>query len=145
MPLLAEIKNQTPLAMISTLDAMEKIPVSIFSTSRQGSAWVAAEIAALIRQKQSEGKPCVLGLATGSTPISLYAELVRLHREDGLSFANVVTFNLDEYFPIEREAYQSYWSFMHRHLLQHVDIKPENIHIPDGSLPKEAIKAHCQA
>ncbi|HAN39999.1 MAG TPA: hypothetical protein DCQ29_13945, partial [Chitinophagaceae bacterium] len=73
MPLLAEIKNQTPLAMISTLDAMEKIPVSIFSTSRQGSAWVAAEIAALIRQKQSEGKPCVLGLATGSTPISLYA------------------------------------------------------------------------
>jgi glucosamine-6-phosphate deaminase len=131
--------------MISTLDAMEKIPVSIFSTSRQGSAWVAAEIAALIRQKQSEGKPCVLGLATGSTPISLYAELVRLHREDGLSFANVVTFNLDEYFPIEREAYQSYWSFMHRHLLQHVDIKPENIHIPDGSLSKDAIKAHCQA
>jgi glucosamine-6-phosphate deaminase len=64
-------------------------------------------------------------------------------KKEGLSFKNVVTFNLDEYYPIEKDAYQSYWSFMHRHLFDHVDIDKSNIHIPNGELPKEAIKAHC--
>lgn len=128
---------------MSMVDSFEKIHVEIFPTTKSGSAFVAAEIAKLIREKQQAGEKCVLGLATGSTPISLYAELVRLHREEGLSFANVVTFNLDEYFPIERDARQSYWSFMHRHLFSHVDINPANINIPDGSLPKDKIKQHC--
>jgi glucosamine-6-phosphate deaminase len=73
----------------------------------------------------------------------MYAELVRLHKEEGLSFKNVITFNLDEYFPIERSARQSYWSFMHRHLFDHVDIDPANIHIPNGNLTKEQAKQHC--
>lgn len=127
------------------VDSFEKIPCEIFSNPKAGSAYVASEIAKLIREKQAAGQKCVLGLATGSTPISLYAELVRLHREDGLSFKNVVTFNLDEYYPIEKDAYQSYWSFMHRHLFNHVDIDPANIHIPNGELPKETIKDHCVA
>jgi len=125
------------------VDSFEKIPCEIFTTTKEGSRFVAAEIAKLIKEKQASGEKCVLGLATGSTPISMYAELVRLHREEGLSFKNVVTFNLDEYYPVEKDAYQSYWSFMHRHLFNHVNIEPNNIHIPNGELPKEDIKKHC--
>jgi len=128
---------------MSMVDSFEKIHIEIFSNTKSGSAYVAAEIAQLIKQKQSTGEKCVLGLATGSTPISMYAELVRLHREEGLSFKNVVSFNLDEYFPIERSARQSYWSFMHRHLFDHVDIDPANIHLPNGNLTKEQAKQHC--
>jgi len=128
---------------VDLTDSFENIPVKIFDTPKQGSVYVAGEIARLIREKQSKGEHCVLGLATGSTPISMYAELVRLHREEGLSFHNVITFNLDEYYPLEREAFQSYWSFMHRHLFNHIDIRPENIHIPDGSLAKESVKKCC--
>lgn len=125
------------------VDSFEKIPVQIFSTSVAGSKFVAAEIAKLIKEKQNAQQNCVLGLATGSTPISMYAELIRMHKEENLSFKNVISFNLDEYYPIEKDAYQSYWNFMHRHLFNHVDIDPQNIHIPDGTLPKENIKQHC--
>src|ERR671921_819141 len=95
-------------------DSFEKIPVKIFPTPKDGSTFVAAEIAAQIRESQEKNQPIVIGLATGSTPISLYKELVRMHREEGLSFKNVITFNLDEYYPIEKEAFQSYYRFMHR-------------------------------
>lgn len=127
---------------INLIDAFERIPVKIFPDAKNGSAFVAAEIAKLIRDKQARNETCVLGLATGSTPKSLYAELVRLHKE-GLSFKNVVTFNLDEYYPIEKEAWQSYNNFMHRLLFDHVDIDKKNIHIPNGELPKDEIKKHC--
>jgi glucosamine-6-phosphate deaminase len=128
---------------IDLTDSFEKIPVRIFSSSQNGSAWVAREIADLVAEKQARGEKCVLGLATGYTPITLYEELVKLHRDEGLSFKNVVTFNLDEYYPLEQEAFQSYHSFMHRHLFDHVDIDRANIHIPNGDLPKESIKQHC--
>lgn len=131
--------------MSNMVDSFEKIPVKILANSKDGSRYVAQEIATLIREKQQKGEKCVLGLATGSTPISMYAELVRLHREEGLSFSNVVTFNLDEYYPIDKDAFQSYWSFMHRHLFNHVDIDPKNIHIPNGQWSKEEIKKHCAA
>ncbi len=127
------------------VDSFEKIPVKIFDASKQGSKYVAGEIAALIREKAAKNENCVLGMATGSTPIHLYAELVRMHREEGLSFKNVTTFNLDEYYPIEKEAFQSYWSFMHRHLFNHIDINPANIHLPNGNWPKEDIKKYCAA
>lgn len=125
------------------VDSFEKIPVAIHATPKDGSRAVAAAIAALIREKQSKGEKCVLGLATGSTPISMYAELVRLHREEGLSFQNVVTFNLDEYYPIDNDAWQSYNRFMHRNLFDHVDIDPANINIPNGEIAKEDVKKHC--
>jgi len=128
---------------MSMVDSFEKIPCEIFANSKEGSRYAAKEIAALIKEKQAKGEKCVLGLATGSTPISMYAALVKMHKEEGLSFKNVITFNLDEYYPIEKDAFQSYWSFMHRHLFNHVDIDAANIHIPNGELPKEAIKAHC--
>ena len=84
------------------------------------------------------------GLATGSTPKSLYTELVRMHREEKLSFKNVITFNLDEYYPIDNDALQSYNRFMRTNLFDHIDINPKNIHIPNGEIKKEDIKDHCQ-
>jgi len=124
------------------VDSFEKISCSIFPDLYAGSQYVAATIAQLIKEKADRGEMCVLGLATGSTPKSLYAELVRMHRNEGLSFKNVITFNLDEYYPIEKEAFQSYHNFMHRLLFNHIDIDPANIHIPDGNLSKEEIKKH---
>ncbi|MFZ9719110.1 MAG: 6-phosphogluconolactonase, partial [Chitinophagaceae bacterium] len=125
------------------IDSFEKIPVKIFETPKNGAAWVAKQIATLIKEKAARGEQCVLGLATGSTPKSLYAELVRLHQEEGLSFRNVVAFNLDEYYPIEQQAIQSYHRFMRNQLFDKVDISKENCHIPDGQLDKEQIKQHC--
>ena len=127
------------------LESFEKIPVQIYKNSTEGSIAVAAQIAALIKEKQAKKLPCVLGMATGTTPILLYKELVRLHKEEGLSFKNVITINLDEYYPIEKLAYQSYWSFMHRHLFDLVDIDPKNIHLPNGEWTKENLKESCIA
>lgn len=125
------------------IESFEKISVKIYPTSNDGSIMVAAQIATLIKDKQAKKQNCVLGMATGSTPILLYKELVRLHKEEGLSFKNVITINLDEYFPIHKTAYQSYWSFMHRHLFSQVDIIPENIHIPNGEWANDHIKELC--
>src|SRR5512144_384548 len=128
---------------MSMVDSFEKIPVRIYPDLKEGSKFAAREVADLIRSKQAAGLPCVLGLATGSTPRSMYAELVRMHREEGLSFKNVITFNLDEYYPIDKDALQSYHHFMNRMLFSHIDIEPKNIFIPDGELPKEKIKLQC--
>ncbi len=125
------------------LESFEKVPVQIYKNSTEGSNAVAAQIASLIKEKQAKKQTCVLGMATGTTPILLYKELVRLHKEEGLSFKNVVTINLDEYYPIEKTAYQSYWSFMHRHLFDLVDIDPKNIHLPNGEWTKENLKESC--
>ena len=128
---------------MSMVDAFEKTTCKIFPDLQEGSLFVAQTIAVLIREKQAKNEKCVLGLATGSTPKTLYAELVRMHQEEGLSFKNVITFNLDEYYPIEKDALQSYNHYMHRLLFNHIDIDPKNIHIPDGELEKSLIKAHC--
>lgn len=121
----------------------EKIHNVIFESSDEASVKVAEEIAELIRKKQSKGKACVLGLATGSSPIRVYDELVRMHREEGLSFKNVITFNLDEYLPMDKENIQSYFYFMHEQLFDHIDILPENINIPDGMISSERTKEYC--
>ena len=132
-------------ADIDLTDSFERIPVGIYDNAKQGAVAVAQMIAQLIREKQSAGASCILGLATGSTPKSLYAELVRLHKNEALSFKNVVTFNLDEYYPMAPDALPSYHRFMHEQLFDLVDIDPENIHIPDGTVPKEDMKAYCEA
>ncbi|WP_298513087.1 glucosamine-6-phosphate deaminase [uncultured Kordia sp.] len=121
----------------------EKIHNVIFQTSNEASILVAQEIASLIREKELLNQPCVLGLATGSSPIRLYEELVRMHKEEGLSFANVITFNLDEYYPMEKSNIQSYYYFMHEHLFNHVDILQENINIPDGKVNAENLYQYC--
>ncbi|MEL0308111.1 MAG: glucosamine-6-phosphate deaminase [Flavobacteriaceae bacterium] len=121
----------------------EKIHNIIFDSAKEASIEVAHEIAELIRKKQEKGKTCVLGLATGSSPISVYQELVRLHKEEGLSFKNVVTFNLDEYFPMQADSIHSYHYFMYEHLFSHVDIDSENVNIPDGSISAKKAREHC--
>ena len=119
----------------------EKIHNLTFSSSSEASKMVAAEIASGIRNCIDH--PYVLGLATGSSPIGVYQELVRLHREEGLSFKNVVTFNLDEYYPIDSKEIRSYHHFMHIHLFDHIDIPAEQIHIPKGNIPMEKVRAFC--
>ncbi len=128
---------------MSMVDSFEKIPVKIFNSLGEGSKFIANEIAALILEKKSRGEKCVLGLATGSSPKTLYGELVRMHREEGLSFKNVIAFNLDEYYPIDNNALQSYNRFMKYHLFDKIDIDPSNCHIPNGEWKKEDIKKHC--
>ncbi|MDB5302073.1 MAG: hypothetical protein JWO87_3736 [Phycisphaerales bacterium] len=123
---------------------VEHIPATVYSSSSQASKAVAHEIAALINLKAARGEKTVLGLATGSTPTGVYDELIRLHREDGLSFKNVITFNLDEYWPMDPENLQSYRRFMQEHLFDHVDILKQNAHVPDGTVPLEKVQAHCQ-
>ena len=121
----------------------EKIHNVIFDNSNVASVIVANEIAELIRKKQKENKKCVLGLATGSSPKKVYEELVRLHKEEELSFSQVITFNLDEYYPMDKQNFQSYNYFMHECLFNHIDILPENIHIPDGTINNKDIHQYC--
>lgn len=121
----------------------ERLPVEVYPDSQRASKEVANRIATLIRSKQARGEMAVLGLATGSTPTSVYGELIRMHREEGLSFRNVITFNLDEYFPIRPDALQSYVRFMKEYLFDHIDIDMSNVHIPDGTLEVEQVAEYC--
>ena len=121
----------------------EKIHNVIFDSSHEASILIAHEIANLIKEKNRKNEYCVLGLATGSSPIKVYEELVRMHKEEGLSFANVITFNLDEYYPMDKSSIQSYWYFMHEHLFNHIDILPENINIPNGKISSEDLYQYC--
>jgi glucosamine-6-phosphate deaminase len=125
-------------------NAVERVPVLVYCRSAEANRAVAREIADLIRQRQAEGRNCVLGLATGSTPVGVYDELVRMHRDEGLSLANVVTFNLDEYYPMQPNELQSYVRFMREHLFDLVDIAPENWHMPDGTIAVEQVNDHCR-
>lgn len=122
----------------------EKIPCQIYNHAHDCAVAIACHIADTIRQRQQENRNCVLGLATGSTPVSIYNELVRQHQAGELSLANVVTFNLDEYYPMQPEALQSYVRFMNEHLFDHVDIPKENINIPDGTLVYEQVFDYCK-
>ncbi len=130
-------------APLPSIAAVERIPVTVYPSSRLASNAVAQEIAELIRAKAACRENVVLGLATGSTPTGIYDELIRLHKEEGLSFRNVVTFNLDEYYPMQPDALQSYQRFMREHLFDHVDIDAGNIHIPDGTVSREKVNEFC--
>ncbi len=121
----------------------EKLHSVILDSSAEGSIVIANYIANLILEKQRKNEKCVLGLATGSSPLSIYKELIRMHKEDGLSFHNVITFNLDEYYPISKDSNQSYYYFMHDNLFDSIDIKPENINIPNGEIDQKNIRYHC--
>ncbi len=121
----------------------ERIPCRIFSRASDASLAAADEIENLMIQRAAAGEMCVLGLVTGSSPTGIYEELVRRHRENGLSFQNVITFNLDEFFPMQPNDLQSVNRFMHEHLFDHVDLPAEQIHIPKGNIPKEEVAEFC--
>jgi glucosamine-6-phosphate deaminase len=129
--------------MIET-EQHERIATAVFQSSDSAVQVVATSIARLIRGLLAEGRPAVLGLATGSTPVRLYRELIRLHRDEGLSFRNVVTFNLDEYYGLSPQHPESYHHFMEVQLFNHIDIPPENVHVPDGLIPRSEVFAYCQ-
>lgn len=122
----------------------EKLHNVTVDSSLTGSLAVADEIAALIRDKQAKGLPCVLGLATGSSPISVYNQLIKLHKEEGLSFKNVITFNLDEYYGLEPNDINSYHFFMHENLFDHIDLPAENINIPSGIIEQSQVRDYCK-
>ncbi|MBI2825171.1 MAG: glucosamine-6-phosphate deaminase [Planctomycetia bacterium] len=121
-----------------------EIPCYVFESSRELARHVAHTIAGVIRERNSFGQKAVLGLPTGSTPLGIYRELIRLHREEGLDFAGVVTFNLDEYYGVPRDQLQSYHRWMHENFFQHVNVAPESIHIPDGTVPLDDVDEHCR-
>ncbi len=121
----------------------EKLPVRVYPDSTAASVAVAQRIAQLIQSKAEKGEQAVLGLATGASPLKVYNELIRMHKEEGLSFKNVVTFNLDEYYPMQPDSKQSYVAFMKDRLFNHIDIDMKNVHIPDGTLFQQDITDYC--
>lgn len=129
----------------SEMTQEERILTQIYNDADAACAEVASSIAALIKERSQTDKPTVLGLATGSTPVRLYRELIRLHKEEGLSFANVITFNLDEYYGLDGDHPESYRKFMQDQLFDHVDLKPENTHVPCGTVERDAVFQSCQA
>ncbi len=132
-------------AIESELTQLEHIPTHIYNSADAACNTVADAITDLINQRNAANKPTVLGLATGSTPVRLYRELIRRHQEEGLSFANVITFNLDEYYGLAGDHPESYRQFMQDQLFDHVDLKPENTHVPDGLVQSAAVFQSCRA
>jgi glucosamine-6-phosphate deaminase len=125
--------------------ARERIRTVVVDDHDMLARLVALRMAEIIRERARENRPAVLGLATGSTPVGVYRELVRMHREEELSFRHVITFNLDEYYPIERENLHAYHRYMWEHLFSHVDIEPGNVHIPRGDVARDAIDGETAA
>jgi len=121
----------------------ERVDTLIFEDPSEMAHRVALRIATLIEERQAVGKKAVLGLPTGSTPIGVYQELTRMHEEEDLDFSNVVTFNLDEYYPMDPESLQSYHRFMAENLFDHVNIPPDNIYIPRGDIPPRDVERYC--
>jgi glucosamine-6-phosphate deaminase len=122
----------------------ENLPVVIVDDYDDIARLVAGRIETLIRTRQAAGEHAVLGLATGSTPVGVYRELIRLHREEGLDFSNVVTFNLDEYWPMPPDSIHSYHRYMWENLFEHINIRPENVHVPRGDVKRADVDAHCR-
>ena len=122
----------------------ERVPVVVVGYD-EIAATVARRIAELIRARAREGRNAVLGLATGSTPLGIYRELIRMHREEGLDFSNVVTFNLDEYYPMRRDSIHSYHRFMWENVFNETNIRRENVHIPRGDVPRDEVAEHAEA
>lgn len=128
----------------SALTRFEKIPTDIFESADEGARQIANEIAQTIRDKQREKRFCVLALTGGNSPRNVYSELIRMHQEEGLSFRNVIVFNLYEYYPLAPDAVNSNFNTLKDALLDHVDIDKQNVFTPDGTIPKETIFEYCQ-
>lgn len=128
----------------SVLTRLEKIPTDIYESAEEGANQIALDIAQLIRDKQKAGRFCVLALTGGNSPRNVYADLVRMHQEEGLSFRNVVIFNLYEYYPLAPNAINSNFNALKEMLIDHVDIDKQNVFTPDGTITKDAIFEYCR-
>jgi glucosamine-6-phosphate deaminase len=132
------LKHQSP--GINEETRYEKLHTVTFENSEEASILIAREICDLIKLKQEKNKNCVIGFATGSSPTKVYQEIIRIHKEESLSFNNVIAFNLDEYFPIKKDDKNSYHQFMNENLFDHIDIPKENINIPSGEIKEKRLK-----
>ena len=128
----------------SVLTRLEKIPTDIYESVEEGAEQIALDVAQLIRDKQKAGRFCVLALAGGNSPRQVYSALVRMHKEEGLSFRNVIVFNLYEYYPLNPDAINSNLNALNEMLLNHVDIDKQNVYSPDGTIPKDNIFEYCR-
>lgn len=128
----------------SVLTRLEKIPTDIYESAEEGANQVALDIAQLIRDKQKAGRFCVLALAGGNSPRNVYSDLIRMHKEEGLSFRNVIVFNLYEYYPLMPDAINSNLNSLKEMLLDHVDIDKQNIFSPDSTIAKDTIFEYCR-
>jgi glucosamine-6-phosphate deaminase len=124
--------------------SLERVHVVIVEEHDDFAAIIAQRVSEIIREKTAQHERTVLGLATGSTPIAIYRELIRMHREEGLDFSGVVSFNLDEYYPMHPDSIHSYHRYMRENLFDHINIRPENVHIPRGDVPRREVEAHCR-
>lgn len=129
--------------MISFERRYEKIPVEIFKESSEANAVIAQRIASLIRERAAQSRKAVLGFSVSSAIIGVLEELIRIHKNEGLSFANVITFNTEAYFPMHIDALQSRYRFMREYLFDSIDIPKENINFPNNQLPKNEIADFC--
>ena len=128
----------------SEKEQYERIRTEIFADADSACVELAQQVRELIEARNAEGHPAVLGLATGSTPTRLYRQLIRMHQEEGLSFRNVITFNLDEYHGLGREHPESYNRFMREQLFDHIDIPEENTNLPDGLVDRQDVFQYCR-
>ncbi|WP_321424234.1 glucosamine-6-phosphate deaminase [uncultured Bacteroides sp.] len=128
----------------SVLTRFEKIPTDIYESVEEGARQIAAEIALTIREKQKAGRFCVMALPGGNSPRSVFDELIRMHREEELSFRNVIVFNIYEYYPLASEAMNSNLKTLQEMFLDHVDINKQNIFSPDGTIAKDTIFEYCR-
>ena len=135
------LKYQSP--GINEETRFEKLHTVTFENSKDASILIAREICDLIKAKQEKKKNCVIGFATGSSPTKVYQEIIRIHNDESLSFYNVIAFNLDEYYPIDKDDNNSYHHFMNDNLFSHIDIPKENITIPSGEISEKEIKKFC--
>jgi len=135
------LKYQSP--GINEENRYEKLHTVTFDNSQEASILIAREICDLVKSKQEKNKNCIIGFATGSSPTKVYQEIIRIHNDESLSFNNVITFNLDEYFPIEKDDNNSYHNFMKENLFDHIDIPKENINIPSGDISEKDITKFC--
>ena len=135
------LKYQSP--GINEENRYEKLHTVTFDNSQEASILIAREICDLVKSKQEKKKNCVIGFATGSSPTKVYQEIIKIHNDESLSFNNVITFNLDEYFPIEKDDNNSYHNFMKENLFDHIDIPKENINIPSGDISEKDITKFC--
>jgi glucosamine-6-phosphate deaminase len=124
--------------------ALEKIETTVLADDKSAAKLVAGIIAESIRTNLAQNRKTVLGLATGHTPIGVYRELIRLHKEEGLDFSSVITFNLDEYYPMPPASIQSYHRWMHENFFNHVNVPAANVNIPDGTLPEGKVAEYCR-
>jgi len=127
-----------------TLNSRERVYVALEEDHESMARKLAKRISDIIRGKNARGETAVLGLATGSTPIGVYRELIRMHREEGLDFSRTLTFNLDEYYPMDPESHNSYVRYMWENLFNYLDIPPENVHIPDGTVLRDELESYCR-